>query len=74
MYLKHWKTLETTLKTESNYLLANVALPILPSTFFAYQCHVDLVFRILTKLFKNFNKLAAIFSFNVFLIREWLKI
>ena len=44
------------------------------SIFFAYQCHVDLVFRILTKLFKNFNKLAAIFSFNAFLIREWLKI
>ena len=27
MYLKHWKTLETTLTKESNYLPANLTLP-----------------------------------------------
>ena len=31
MYLKHRKTLETTLATESNYLTADLALPIHPA-------------------------------------------
>ena len=32
MYLKHWKTLETTLTTEANYLPANPSLPIHPAS------------------------------------------
>ena len=32
MSLKHWKTLETTLTTESNYLALNLVLPIHPAS------------------------------------------
>ena len=52
---KHWKILETTLAAESNYLLAKLGSSLNSySIFFAYQYHVDILFRILANTILKF--------------------
>ena len=76
MYWKYWKTPETTLTTESNFLPGMLTHPIYPASswvinltliFCCTNTHICSVENSNKNVLKKFNKLAAIFSSKTFL-------
>ena len=81
MYLKNWKSLETSLRTESNYSPASAALPIYLASFllinamlifgFIYTHHVYSVENSNKHISKILINLLESFLSMVFLKAEW---
>ena len=62
MYLKHWKTFETTLTMKSNYLLEKLALSVHPES----SCLINVIFFIVQNSNKNFLKILINFLQSFF--------
>ena len=62
MYLKHWKTFETTLTMKSNYLLEKLALSLHPES----SCLINVIFFIVQSSNKNFLKILINFLQSFF--------
>ena len=60
MYLKHWKTSETTLTMESNYLLPKVALPIHLASSLLINVMLSYRSEVYTLFFQCFLKKRAV--------------
>ena len=62
MYLKHWKNLETTYKTESNYLPAKLTLPAYPTSSLLINVMLILFHKISVDLILRFPSLSRLTS------------